>query len=501
MRPGVEEALDILTAGSDYIALRRALFATVASRYLSPNVMDAELATNVQQVRPPLEVLLTRLPTRTLSSVAFISKGRTGIKDAQPGPFPLVVTAEERGRSDHFDFEGPAVMIPMVSSTGHGDASLKRVHFQDGQYAVGSILAVVQPKDPEQLSARYLHTYLSGFKDELLVSRMVGTANVSLTVAKIGEVPVPLLPSEAQRKVDELMALCDRLEARQQDAEAAHAQLVQVLLESLTQARDADDFRASWRRLAGQFQCVFTTEASVEALKHVVLELAADGKLVAQDPADRSALDYLAEHGIAGKAHSRRNWASVELVALGIVLGGATPSKANAEFWQGSIPWVSPKDMKRPVINDAEDHISHAALDASPMKLVPAGSILMVVRGMILAHSFPVAMTTAPVTINQDMKALVPPPGIARYLLLALQALKPTMVAMVDRSSHGTCKLVSEKLWAVEIGIPPMEEQRRIVAKVDELHALCDRLKAGIATVRAKHAQLAEVLVAQAVTA
>ena len=71
----------------------------------------------------------------------------------------------------------------------------------------------------------------------------------------------------------------------------------------------------------------------------------------------------------------------------------------------------------------------------------------------------------------------------------------------VDRSSHGTCKLVSEKLWSIEIGLPPLAEQHRIVTRVTELLALCDQLKARIAAARAKHAQLAEALVAQAVAA
>ena len=74
-----------------------------------------------------------------------------------------------------------------------------------------------------------------------------------------------------------------------------------------------------------------------------------------------------------------------------------------------------------------------------------------------------------------------------------------TGTGKTDRSSHGTCKLVSEKLWAVDIALPPLAEQRRILAKVTELLALCDQLKARIAAARAKHAQLAEALVAQAV--
>jgi type I restriction enzyme S subunit len=78
------------------------------------------------------------------------------------------------------------------------------------------------------------------------------------------------------------MALCDRLEADQADAEAAHAQLVQALLDSLTQATDAADFRASWQRLSEHFHTLFTTEASIDALKQAVLQLAVTGKLTKQ---------------------------------------------------------------------------------------------------------------------------------------------------------------------------------------------------------------------------
>ena len=106
-------------------------------------------------------------------------------------------------------------------------------------------------------------------------------------------------------------------------------------------------------------------------------------------------------------------------------------------------------------------------------KIVPVGSLLMVVRGMILAHSFPVALTTREVTINQDMKALLLPDGIREYLLLYMRAMRDTFVAMVDRSSHGTCKLVSEKLSGNKDRYSPFSEQHRICAKVDELMAIC----------------------------
>src|SRR4029079_15695617 len=97
----------------------------------------------------------------------------------------------------------------------------------------------------------------------------------------------------------------------------------------------------------------------------------------------------------------------------------------NPAFWQGSIPWISPNDMKKLYIADAKDHISEDAVQQTEVRKIPVGSLLMVVRGMILAHSFPVALTCAEVTINQDMKALVfTRPEISEYVLLACRGLR-----------------------------------------------------------------------------
>lgn len=308
--------------------------------------------------------------------------------------------------------------------------------------------------------------------------------------------------NEQQRivaKVDELMALCDRLEAQQDDAAAAHAQLVQTLLDSLTQAPDAADFAASWQRLSAHFDVLFTTEASIDALKQTILQLAVMGKLVPQDPSDEPVCDLLYRYGIKSESLPLRGWVKVILGDLGDVVGGATPSKSNPEFWGGDIPWVSPKDMKRSVLNDSQDHVSSSAVQHTSLKVVPAGSLLMVVRGMILAHSFPVALAGRELTINQDMKALVVPGELAPYLFLYLKAMKNVMVGLVDRSGHGTCKLVSEKLWGHEVALPPVDEQRRIVEKIDELMSLCDKLKANLNAARQLHEKLAGALVEQAV--
>ncbi len=405
------------------------------------------------------------------------------------------------GREDQYLQPRDIVMSMANSRELVGKVALVAEHLSQ-RSTFGGFLGVLRPYFVEP---RYVMALLRTPRARAALidsaSQTTNIANVSL--GKLRPLPIALPPIEEQHriiaKVDELMALCDRLEAEQADAEAAHAKLVEALLASLTQARDAADFRASWQQLAEHFHTLFTTEASVDALKQTVMQLGVRGKLAPQRAGDESATDLLNGLGIEALAHELPGWASVTLGSLGTVLGGATPSKANAAYWTGDIPWVSPKDMKRAFIADTEDHVSPEAIAGSGLKLIPEGSILMVVRGMILAHSFPVALTEKPVTINQDMKALVPPAELARYLLLVLQASKHDMVGLVDRSSHGTCKLVSEKLWSTAVALPPLAEQRRIVAKVDELLGLCEQLKLNLTQAGQHHECLASVLVEQAV--
>lgn len=160
------------------------------------------------------------------------------------------------------------------------------------------------------------------------------------------------------------------------------------------------------------------------------------------------------------------DWPLVPLRYLVSFLSGGTPDKGNPQFWSGgTIPWVSPKDMKIDRIDDAEDHITEAALDASATQIVPIGSVLLVVRGMILAHTLPVAVTTGPVGINQDIKALVCGPRLRpEFLLAVLVGHAEWLLSLADSSAHGTKKLETEVLLRFEVPCPPLEVQRGIVA-------------------------------------
>lgn len=173
-------------------------------------------------------------------------------------------------------------------------------------------------------------------------------------------------------------------------------------------------------------------------------------------------------------------WANATLADLGAWRGGGTPSKSRPEFWiEGGIPWVSPKDMKAPLIADSEDHISEDALSASATNVVPAGSVLAVTRSGILRRTFPIAVTTAPVALNQDLKALVPIDGIdPSYVAWYLRGDERSILHECSKDGTTVDSIDFPALLRRVIPLAPHAEQDRIVTAIEEQFS---RLDAGVA--------------------
>jgi hypothetical protein len=190
-----------------------------------------------------------------------------------------------------------------------------------------------------------------------------------------------------------------------------------------------------------------------------------------------------------------------EVTFLVDLTSGATPDTGRAEYWDGEIPWVSPKDMKCDEIEDAQDHVSELALSQSSLRLIEPGALLIVVRGMVLAHSFPTAITTAPVTINQDMKALRCQGLLTPdYLRDFLRGHEEHVVSLADSSAHGTRKLETDVLGHLEIALPPEAEQRAIAAHIRNAVARLDAVRSATESTIALLKERRAALIAAAVT-
>ncbi len=163
-----------------------------------------------------------------LSDVCKIEKGKTPIQKANPGQYPLVVTTTERKSNSTFQFDSEAVCIPLVSSRGHGVASLNHVYYQAGKFALGNILCAVIPKDNSFVSAKYLYYYFEETKDYTLVPLMKGGANVALHISDIEKIKVPIPSKEKQELIIDYLTSFDNycnielpaeIEARQKQYE------------------------------------------------------------------------------------------------------------------------------------------------------------------------------------------------------------------------------------------------------------------------------------------
>jgi type I restriction enzyme, S subunit len=176
-------------------------------------------------------------------------------------------------------------------------------------------------------------------------------------------------------------------------------------------------------------------------------------------------------------AHWEANRSTELLGKLVDSQGGGTPSKQNPDYWGGDIPWVSPKDMKRDFIHDSEDHITQLALEETNSGMVPVNSILVVVRGMILARYVPLALNVVAVTINQDMKALqvIDERVSPLFLFAALKALGQRLHSNVGIAAHGTRKLDSDRLLSLPILIPARQKHVDFLARFKELRALDEK--------------------------
>ena len=339
------------------------------------------------------------------------------------------------------------------------------------------------------------------------------TAQPVISGRKVYPIVVALPPFEEQHrivaKVDELMALCDQLENQHNNAAEAHEKLVTQLLGTLTQSQNAQDFNTHWQLISEHFDTLFTSEASIDALKQTLLQLAVMGKLVPQDPNDEPASELLkriqaekAKLIAEGKIKKDKPLAEItdedkpfelphgwERINFGEIIALVSGQHLNpSEYFDkpknGSIPYITgPADFG----NEGPVPTRHTC---ERRALSIYGDILVTVKGSGVGKTNSVCQKE--LAISRQLMAVRPIIVNVNFigkLLITLAKLFQELT--VGIAIPGISR--EDVLYAV-IEIPPIAEQHRIVAKVDELMAICDQLKAGITSANQLQQKLADVM-------
>lgn len=185
-----------------------------------------------------------------------------------------------------------------------------------------------------------------------------------------------------------------------------------------------------------------------------------------------------------------KEWEDTVLGAVTTWASGGTPSRAVPGNWVGPIALLTPKDMKSFEMSDASEHISVKAAQLGS-RVMPADTVFIVVRGMILAHTFPVVLGRQPMAFNQDVKAVTAGPHLSgRFLAHWFVANSSHFLRKVTEATHGTKKLDMGDLVSMPIGVPALVEQHAIIERqaainrqfTDEslYHAQLKALKTGL---------------------
>lgn len=460
------------------------------------------------------------------ASLFGLRKGKVPKDISESGEIPyLDIEALDRGNVRRYTND---TSIPRATSGDllvvcDGSRSGLVLNGKDG--AIGSTLSVIETPKFIQAFVRLL--FLHGF--ERLNSAMKGAAIPHLDTAKLLS-EVTGLPSLAEQyrivaKVDELMALCDQLEQETDASLGAHQTLVETLLNALTSAADHAQFANAWQRIAGHFDTLFTTEESIAQLKQTILQLAVMGKLVPQDPNDEPASELLKKIAAEkaklikeGKIKQEKplppigheetpfalpaRWKWVRMGDLFSFLNGY--AFKSEWFSQGGIRLLRNVNISHGVISwDDGAFIPVEKQEEFQRFLLSPGNIVISLDRPLISTGLKYAVLSendTPCLLLQRVAKFAPILDFVDTKFLCLWLESIYFMGSIDPGrSNGVPHISTKQLESTFFPLFSRSEQCRIVAKVNELMALCDQLKSRFNDAQTIQLHLADALVERAI--
>lgn len=399
---------------------------------------------------------------------------------------------------------------------------------------------------PKSLDKDYLFSLLSSpFIIRSFKKSAAGAVVMNLNADKVKETIIAVPPTEEQHrivaKVDELMSLCDALETQTEASIAAHQTLVEALLNALllpqTAANTASQsnvslerpftnrFDKDWQRVAEHFDTLFTTSASIDTLKQTILQLAVMGKLVKQDPNDEPAAKLLAriakekaqlikegkikkQKPLPAITHEEKpfelpeGWEWCRITDASLFTEYGTSQKATEG--DNGVPVLKMGDIQQGKVLHGGQKVVPETIDDLPNLYLNYGDVLynrtnsaelVGKTGMFEGESDLYTFASYLIRIRCHFESVTP-----QFLTLAMNTplFRTTQIDPHVKQQCGQANVNGTIMKSMLVPICPLEEQHRIVAKVDELMALCDQIKARLADAKTTQLHLTDAIVEQA---
>ena len=368
-------------------------------------------------------------------------------------------------------------------------------------------------------SAEYIYYFLLASAKKI-DAEASGTTFKEVSGAIVSKILLPLPPLSEQLKIvsraNELMSLCDQLEQQSLTSLDAHQQLVETLLGTLTDSQNAEELAENWARISEHFDTLFTTEASVDALKQTILQLAVMGKLVPQDPNDEPASELLkriaqekAQLVKEGKIKKQKplppisdeekpfelpeGWEWSYLSDIGILARGRSKHRPRNDptlYADGTIPLVQTGDVARSngCINTYSALYNQLGLSQS--KLWNKGTLCITIAANIADSgilNFDACFPDSVVGFTPYENEIP-----VLYFHYFMMTIKSTLEKFAPSTAQKNINI--DILSQLFFPCPPLEEFHRIVDKVQNLLSVCDVLRAYIQSAQQTQLHLADAL-------
>lgn len=328
--------------------------------------------------------------------------------EVEEGGYPVIGSGGEFARASKFSYCGKSVLL---GRKGTVDKPL----FVDGAFWCVDTMFYTKIKDFAY--EKYLYYCALCFPFDYYVT---STALPSMTQRDLGSQEIAVPPKKEQKAIADFL---DK-ECAQIDSIAADLEKQIALLQ--------------------QYKKSLITETVTKGLDKSV-------------PMKDSGVEWIGE--------IPEHWAISRVRHLASLCSGATPSKDVLSYWEGNIPWVSSQEVKSDIIKDTSLHISEEAINSCSTQLMPAGTLVMVVRSGILQHTIPVALLGVSATINQDIKAFqfnhLMLPAYFKYYI---QGENDALLSVIIKDKTTVESVDNQLLLSLKIMVPPIEEQKASVA-------------------------------------
>ena len=383
---------------------------------------------------------------------------------------------------------------------------------------------------PDSIDKDYLYNLLSSpYVIRSFKKSAAGAVVMNLNADKVRETIIAIPPTSEQyrivAKVDELMALCDQLEQQTESQIEAQQTLVSVLLETLTTAKNHDELMQNWQRLSEHFDTLFTTEQSIDQLKQTILQLAVMGRLVPQDPTDEPAaklLERIAEEKtqlIKDKKIKKQKalppiaddekpfelpdgweWCRLDDICFGITSGSTPPKQFFDE--KNGVPYLKVYNIRNQKIDFAYrsqfvNDTYHK--DKLTRSILYPGDVVMNIVGPPLGKIAVIPDDYPEWNANQAIVFFRPiVSALNTYIYTYLTAgIFLSSIELIGTAGQDNISVTKSR--SIVLPTPPLQEQHRIVTKVDELMASCDQLKSKLNQSQQTQLDLTDAIVEQVV--